>query len=340
MLQTILSALRPFGWGGALALFLNLPMKQTELGLRRLPPKLRRGLALLLVLLGLAAVLLLASWLLLPQFFVAVRLFAEELPRLGPRLQEAAGRLFPHFAQSALPELLARVDDAGLKASATLADTLLTGVLNAADTAGSMLVALVLAVYLLADKEHLCRSARRFITAAAGPNRAAALACIARHAGETFTQFLAGQCIEACILAGLFVLVLFVFRIPSVLPIAAVIGITALVPIFGSFVGCAVGVALILPQSPAKAGWFVLLFLCVQQLENNLIYPRVVGSRVGLPPLWVLGAVVLGGGLCGLSGLLLGIPAAGVVYHLGSDWVQQRLEQQSNRDSAGGPGPT
>ena len=265
MLEAISGALTPFLWGGALALFLNVPLRTIEGWLGRLPPKPRRCAALTVLLLALAAALALWVWL------------------LARQLAGGSG------------------------------------------TGGTFVGALVLAVYLLADKEGLARRCGRVLQAVLGAEQTGRVLALARRAERVFSQFIAGQCIEACILAGLFVLALFVFRMPSVLPIAAVIGVTALVPVFGSFVGCAVGVALILPQSVQKAGWFILLFLCVQQFENNVIYPRVVGGRIGLPPLWVLAAVILGGELFGVAGLLLGIPAMSVVYHVGGEWVRARL---------------
>lgn len=327
MLETLREALTPFLWGGALALFLNLPLRWLEGHLGRLPARWRRGAALGLLLTALAAGLALGAWLLAPQLWAAVTQLAAALPGLFDRVGGAVARsqLGSAGGRALLLRGLQGADAAGESALAGALSTGVDTLVTAAAKVGDLVVALVLAVYLLADKEGLARKAVRLTQAALGRPRADRAVALARRAGQIFSRFVAGQCIEAVILAGLFVVVLFGFGFPNVLPIAAVIGVTALVPVFGAFAGCAVGVVLVLPYGVEKAGWFVLLFLCVQQLENNLIYPHVVGGRIGLPPLWVLAAVVLGGGLFGVAGLVLGIPAVSVVYHLGGDWVRARL---------------
>ncbi len=328
MLDALREALTPFLWGGALALFLNLPLCWVEarlVRLRRLSPRWRRGTALLLVLAAVAAVMALGLWLLIPQLWNAAAQLTEQLPALA----DALARRLMAADVPLLTRGLQGLDDAGKSALTRLLTAGVDAAVGLADKAGTLLVSLVLAVYFLADRESLARRAVRLLQAVLGRQRAAPVLRLAARAGRVFARFAAGQCVEAVILAGLFVVAMSVFRMPNVLPIATVIGFTALVPVFGSIVGCAVGVVLILPYGIEKAGWFVVLFLCLQQLENNLVYPHVVGSRIGLPPLWVLAAVLLGGSLFGVTGLLLGIPAMSVVYHVGSEWVRGRLQRES-----------
>lgn len=330
MLKAIGGALTPFLWGGALALFLNVPLRTIERRLTRLSPRVRRFASLAILLAVLAAALGLGVWLLAPQLLAACAQLAANLPRIEQQLRallEQWGLAGAAGEESLLVRSLEQADRVGENALAGVLSAGMDAAVTAAGKAGRFLVSLVLAVYLLADQEGLTRRCRQVLQAVFGRQTASRVLALVSRAEKVFSCFIAGQCIEACILAGLFVLVLFVFRMPSVLPIAAMIGVTALVPVFGSFVGCAVGVALILPQSVQKAGWFILLFLCVQQFENNIIYPRVVGGRIGLPPLWVLAAVILGGELFGVAGLLLGIPAMSVVYHVGGEWVRARLER-------------
>lgn len=322
MLKTLWDALTPFLWGGALALVLNIPLRRLESRLRLLPdPRVRRAAALTLVMLGFASALVLGMWLLVPQLLAAAADLAAALPQLWQTLQQTlsgAGAAGAAAAQGL----------AALAGSVTAEPVWQAGMAAARSTAGAvgrLFLAAVLAVYLLAGKEANLRRARQICLAVLGPARTRRLAAVARQAADLFSGFIAGQCLEACILAGLFVLVLLLCRMPCVLPVSAVIGVTALVPVFGAWLGCGVGLLLILPFGLKKAGWFVVLFLCVQQFENNVIYPRVVGGRIGLPPLWVLAAVLLGGGLFGAPGLVLGIPAMSVLYHVGGDWVRGRL---------------
>ena len=328
MLERIGTALTPFLWGGVLALLLNIPLCRLEAHLGALRPGLRRVLALSAVMVGLAAALLLGVWLLIPQLTAAVSDLAAALPRLAEQAGQALGALGGTGGGKALPNAdgAAQLWQAGLNAAKDTAGAL-----------GQLVLAVALAAYLLAGKEKNLRTAHRAARALLGEEKAAHAAALCRRAASVFSGFIAGQCLEACILAGLFVLVLFVCRMPSVLPISAVIGVTALIPVFGAWVGCGIGVLLILPVSLEKAGWFLVLFFCVQQFENNVIYPRVVGSRIGLPPLWVLSAVLLGGGLFGAAGLLLGIPAMSVLYRMGGEWVEARLKGEKTGPKSRNP---
>lgn len=147
-----------------------------------------------------------------------------------------------------------------------------------------------------------------------------------------FNSFITGQCLEAVILGTMFVIVLAVFRIPYALLIGVLIAFTALIPIVGAFIGCVVGAFLILVDNPAKAVVFVVIFLVLQQVEGNLIYPHVVGNSVGLPSVWVLVAVTLGGSLMGVAGMLLFIPLFSTAYTLFKDDVNMRNEKRYDSD--------
>ena len=146
---------------------------------------------------------------------------------------------------------------------------------------------------------------------------------------KTFSGFLTGQCVEALILGAMFVITMTLFRLPYALLTGIVIAFTALVPVFGAFIGCAVGPFLIFMVSPFKALMFIVLFLVLQQIEGNLIYPHVVGNSVGLPSIWVLAAVSVGGSLMGIVGMLIFIPLMSVVYALFREVVYIKLRQKN-----------
>ena len=148
---------------------------------------------------------------------------------------------------------------------------------------------------------------------------------IASVASKTFSRFLSGQCTEAVILGTLFFLVMTLFGFPYALLCGVFIGFTALVPIFGSFLGCAVGAFLILMVDPERTIWFIIMFLVLQQIEGQLIYPHVVGNAVGLPSIWVLAAVSIGGSIFGIPGMLFFIPLSSVLYALLREVVYKRL---------------
>ena len=158
--------------------------------------------------------------------------------------------------------------------------------------------------------------------------RAEAVVEVSSLTYRTFSSFLTGQCLEAAILGSMFVLAMTIFRLPYALLVGIFIAFTALIPIFGAFLGCAVGAFLIFMVDPMKALMFIVLFLVLQQIEGNLIYPHVVGNSVGLPSIWVLAAVSIGGSLMGVVGMLIFIPIVSVAYALFREIVYLKLKKQ------------
>lgn len=192
-------------------------------------------------------------------------------------------------------------------------------------------VALVFAIYVLLQKERLglqCRKALYALLPKAGADR---IVEVCRLSHRVFSSFITGQCVEAVILGAMFFATMTVIRIPYALLVGCLIAVTALIPIVGAFIGCAVGAFLLLMISPMQALIFVVLFLVLQQVEGNLIYPHVVGSSVGLPSIWVLAAVSVGGSLMGVAGMLLFIPLTSVLYTLFREFVYRRLKERGLR---------
>ena len=192
----------------------------------------------------------------------------------------------------------------------------------------NLVLAFVFSLYLLAQKEHLCHQARSVINAVFSEAKAKKIREIAALTNRTFTHFVTGQLTEALILGSLCFVGMSLFRMPYAPVISVLIGFSALIPIFGAIIGALVGAFLILLVSPAKAFWFLIFLLILQQLEGNLIYPRVVGKSVGLPGIWVLAAVTIGGSIFGLIGMLLCVPLCSVLYALARQAVRERLKKK------------
>ena len=192
----------------------------------------------------------------------------------------------------------------------------------------SFFIGLIFAMYLLVCKETLTRQAKMLLYAWTPAEKADKAVEVARLTNRTFSKFLSGQCLEACILGGLFAVGMLLCRMPYVTLVSVLVAVTALIPVFGAFIGCVVGAFLILVQNPMQAVWFVVLFLCIQQIEGNLIYPRVVGNSVGLPGIWVLMAVTVGGSAMGVVGMLVMIPACSVAYSLLRTATRRKLRQK------------
>lgn len=192
----------------------------------------------------------------------------------------------------------------------------------------NFILGIIFAIYVLAQKEKLKNQCVTLIKAYLKDNVGDRFIKVCGIANTTFSNFITGQCVEAVILGIMFFVTMLIFRFPYPLLVSLLIAVMSVVPIFGAFVGCFVGAFLILVNSPIQAIWFVIMFLLLQQIEGNLIYPRVVGGRVGLPAIWVLAAVTVGGGLMGVAGMLVGVPTASVLYTVIKESATARLEKK------------
>ena len=189
-------------------------------------------------------------------------------------------------------------------------------------------IAFVFGCYLLWQRERLSIQGKKVLYALIPEGKADAVIEILELSGHTFAGFLTGKCMEALILGCMFGVALLVFQMPYALLISAVIAVTALVPVFGAFAGCAIGMILIFIESPSKVLLFLIIFLVLQQIEGHLIYPKVVGNSVGLPSIWVLVAVTTGGRLMGIIGMLIFIPIASVSYALFREVIYLLLKKR------------
>ena len=326
----LLGILAPFLLGGALAFVLNVPMRAIERHLlqnSRRGAKLRRPLALVRTLLAVLGVLALSIIREIPAAFDRLQKqlngLAESLAAYLPMIQEwLAGVNIDWESLSRRVLEYAQALGSGIVSSG---GGFIGGVVSGVST---FVIGLIFSFYILLQKEKLSRHGRQVIYGLLPLRQADRTLEILRLASRTFSSFLSGQCLEACILGTLFAVAMTIFRMPYALLVGGLIALTALIPIVGAFIGCAVGALLIAIDDPWKALWFIVLFLVLQQIEGNLIYPHVVGSSVGLPSIWVLAAVTLGGSLMGITGMLFFIPLCSVLYALFRSYVKERLAKK------------
>lgn len=342
ILKTIVGILSPFIVGAALAFVLNVPMRGIENLLKKIQKTgLRRALALILTLIAVSLVLYGIFALLIPQLGETIDSIAIQLPAFFGEVQKG---VMSYLEEN--PEMLEWVsnytDFHSMDWSALVQEaiTIITDsvgnivekTISAVITVGTGIfngiLSLVFALYCLARKEILARQGRRLLYSAFREDICDEVIRILRMTNSTFSKFISGQCLEALILGVMFAIAMPIFGMPYVALVSVIIAVTALVPIVGAFAGCIIGAFFILVVNPVLAFWFVVLFLILQQIEGNLIYPRVVGSSVGLPGMWVLVAVAVGGDLMGVGGMLLMIPLSSVCYALLREWTDKRLESR------------
>ena len=203
--------------------------------------------------------------------------------------------------------------------------SIVNGIINGITT---FFIAIIFAIYILMDKEKLQEQATKILYAYLSKEKALKTIHIARVAKNTFKSFFTVQCLEATILGTLCTIGMLILKIPYAMPIGVLIGVTALIPVVGAFIGIIIGAILILSVNPIKVITFVIFVLILQQIEGNLIYPRVVGNSIGLPGMWVLVAVSVGGSIGGILGMLLGVPVATIIYTLLKKDVDRKINKK------------
>jgi len=200
-------------------------------------------------------------------------------------------------------------------------------------------LALVFSIYMLSGAPRLTAQCRRLVKAYLPPRLSTPLLSVAHLTVDTFSKYVNGQLVEACILGGLCFAGMCVFRFDYAPLISVIIGVSALIPIAGAYLGAGVAVLLLVMIRPLEALWFLVFLVTLQQLEGNLIYPRVVGTTMGLPGIWVLAAVTVGGSLLGLAGMVVSVPIAAVLYTLLKNDLRARLSAQGTPPAPEEPGP-
>ncbi len=204
-----------------------------------------------------------------------------------------------------------------------------TAVTSTVSVITSVVIGFIFSIYVLLDKNNLINRFNRLVKAYIPAKVYEKASHIAKVTDDCFHRFIVGQCTEAVILGVLCLIGMLVLRIPYAAMISVLIAFTALIPIVGAFIGAGVGAFLILTESPTKALIFLIFIVILQQIEGNFIYPKVVGSSMGLPGIWVLVAVTVGGGVMGIGGMLIGVPLTAVIYKL----IKENLEAKESKIS-------
>lgn len=334
----------PFVLGGAIAFIINVPMSYLEKKLfgeepqerGKMKKRLARPVSLILTIALVLGVIALIMFVVIPQLGRTVASVGESIADFLPKMQDWV----KGFTNNN-PEIMKWVDQLefnpdkmfrwGMSFVGSGAGNVMNTTLMAAKSivsgVATFFIAFSFACYILVQKEKLHVQVRKVIFAFSPKRKAEAGLEVCSLTYKTFSSFLTGQCLEAVILGVMFLVSMTLLGMPYALLTGMVIAFTALIPIFGGFIGCTVGFFLIFIENPKQALIFIILFLVLQQIEGNLIYPHVVGNSVGLPSIWVLAAVTAGGNLMGIVGMLIFIPIVSVVYTLFREIVYLELKK-------------
>ena len=345
VIRTIWNIVFPFALGGAIAFVINVPMSFLEKKLfdkskkgNKTGRKLARPVSLILTVVLLFGVIALVMLGVIPQLTRTMGSLMLSIADFIPELQNWV-REFSHNNQEIM-QLVNQLQfdpDQAIKwgigilgnGAGNMMNTTMSAVGSIVSGVATFFIAFSFACYILFQKEKLHVQIRKVFFAFLPRQKADDFLKVCSLTYRTFANFLAGQCLEAVILGSMFVVTLSILKMPYALLIGILIAFTALIPIFGAFIGCAVGSFLIFMVNPQQAILFVIVFLVLQQIEGNLIYPHVVGESVGLPSIWVLAAVTIGGNLMGIVGMLVFIPLLSVLYTIFREFVYLRLKKQN-----------
>ena len=332
----------PFVLGGVIAFVVNIPMRFFEERLfdrakkrnRNRVEKFARPLSLILALFVIIGIIATVVLIVIPQLGNTLLNLGKTMQEFIPKAQAWAIQTFKDNKEIATwianmdfkwDELLAQGIDFLRNGASSVLGSTFEAAMNIISGVATFFIALVFACYVLVQKEKLGEQVKKLMRAFMPEDWNNILLALASVVNKSFTNFFTGQCLEAVILGAMFLVVMTILRLPYALLISVLIAFTALIPIFGAFIGCGVGALLIFMISPTKALIFIIVFLVLQQIEGNFIYPHVVGNSVGLPSIWVLVAVSVGGSLMGLAGMLIFIPITAVVYTMLRGIVNRRL---------------
>lgn len=346
VIDGILNTISPFLIGTGLAFILNIPMSWFERKVftprktkNRMTKKSRvaRPVSIMAAFIFLIFIISLIIKLVIPELISVIVMFVKDFPGLALNIKEWAIDLTKQYPDISSQIQSIEIDwnavsNEIINFSKNLAGSVVTSsigfIISFVGGIFDFIISMVFAIYILSSKEKLKTQFKNIIKAYLPEKKANYMLKICSLSKTTFYNFFTGQCTEALILGTLCFIGMLILRLPYAITISVLIAVTALIPIIGAFIGIIIGAILILSIEPIKSAIFIVFLIILQQIESNAIYPKVVGSSVGLPGMWVLVAVVVGGSFGGMLGLLLGLPTASVLYIIFKEDVINRLEKK------------
>ena len=340
---TIIDLIKPFIIGICIAFVLNIPMKFFEekvVGkLTKEKSKLKRPLSLIITIVVLVGLIIGLMTFVIPQLAESCSTLVKNVPEYVDSLEKFMNKNINSkelLSSDVIEEVYNKILSMGqniIKIIGQVAGTIVSHALDitvgVTSTIINIVMAFIVSIYILLSKEKLSNQIKKILYAYMKKENVIKFLKVSKIANIKFTNFVRSQVIEACILGVLCFIGMTICSMPYALLISTIIGVTALVPIFGAFVGAILSAFIVLMVSPIKVILFAVIFVVIQQIEGNLIYPFVVGNSIGLSALWVLFAITVGGNAFGVVGMLIGVPLFGVLYTLISITTNKRLEKRN-----------
>lgn len=344
VLSLILKLISPLLIGIFIAIILNIPVKVFENKIfgrltrknGKIWSKIKRAVSIVLSLTCFFLITTVLLSYILPEFIRTCQGFATKAPKylddLTVMLREWVVNLHLPIAPESInlsydvvTEWLASMLGDN---STDIFHTTLSTVITLFSSVWNVILGFILAIYIIATKESLSKMVKGFLFATMPSESVINTIKVCKISKKAFEGFIGGQCIEVLLIGSLTFIGMSIFRLPYALMVSCIVAVTAFIPIFGAIIGAVIGAFLILLVDPTKAIWFLVFLIILQQIESNVIYPRIMGQQIGLPSLWVLVSVILGGEFFGIAGIIISVPLCSVVYTLLHDWIIKRLKEK------------
>lgn len=294
----------------------------------------QRAFSIALSIITVVAIFVIILLLIVPQFIDVIRNLISNIPNYLESLQDLGIKITEQFPEANNFIQNIEIDTEALKSgivniSKNVLDITINQISSLISSIVNAFISIIFAVYILANKEELKNQAKKFIYARIDEEKADSIIKVSRLARDSFRNFITGQAKEAVILGSLCAIGMLILNIPYAGPIGALTAITAFIPIVGAFIGGFIGAVLIVAVNPIKALIFVIFIIVLQQVEGNLIYPHVVGKNMGLPSIWVLVAITIGGSLFGIMGMIVGLPVVSIIYAITQENTNKKLREKN-----------
>lgn len=337
-LSTFMAIISPFIIGAALAFVLNMPMNFIENKLLKKwtsKPGLKRAISLLISLVIVSAILTFVVTLIIPNFLEAIKSLIQGIPvlveklRKYPEIAKQLDKIYDTYAITSTHDLFVKLKPYLTKNGLDILNNVFFGISTVFSVVLSFVVSFTFAVYLLFSKETLRRQFTELTYVFFNGKTAKRIIVFFKVAYEKFYSFFKGQFIEAFMLGFMCFIGMYLLKIPNAATVSVLIGFGALIPLVGAILGAALGALIILIESFSKAIMFVIFIIVLQQFDGNVTYPRIVGSSVGLPSIWVLVAVTIGAAASGIVGMLIFVPIFATIYELLYRYKKKKLEDKN-----------